>query len=40
MTAFIVDTSAILAAFDEAYPAQPVIARTLEETDDLLIVSP
>ncbi|MFI6775941.1 PIN domain-containing protein [Nocardia sp. NPDC050412] len=40
MTAFIVDTSAVLAAFDEAYPEQPAIARILEEADDLLVVSP
>ena len=40
MTATIIDTSAILAAFDESYAEHPAIARTLAETDDLLVVSP
>lgn len=40
MTAFIVDTSAILAAFDEAYSEHPAIARILGAADDLLVVSP
>ncbi|MEV6429941.1 PIN domain-containing protein [Nocardia sp. NPDC051463] len=40
MTALIVDTSAILAAFDEAYPEQPAISRILGHAEDMLVVSP
>ncbi|MEV6137150.1 PIN domain-containing protein [Nocardia sp. NPDC051990] len=40
MTALIVDTSAILAVFDEVHPEHSAIARILGEADDLLVVSP
>jgi predicted nucleic acid-binding protein len=39
VTALIIDTRAILASFDEAYPEYPAIARILGEAD-LLVVSP
>lgn len=40
MTATIVDTSAILALLDEAYPEHSAIAATVAETDGPLVVSP
>lgn len=40
MTAIIVDTSAILAIFDESYAEHAAIARVLEKAEDLLVVSP
>ena len=40
MTAVIVDTSAILAIFDESYAEHPAIARRLAQADDRLVVSP
>lgn len=40
MTAVIVDTSAILAIFDEAYPEHGQIAKIVQETTELLVVSP
>ncbi|WP_063042737.1 PIN domain-containing protein [Nocardia pseudovaccinii] len=40
MTALIIDTSTILASFDEAYPEHPAIAHILGEAVDLLVVSP
>jgi predicted nucleic acid-binding protein len=36
----IVDTSAILALFDEAYSEHKKLARIIEETDERLVVSP
>jgi uncharacterized protein len=40
VTAIIVDTSAILAIFDESYAEHPAIARALATTEDLLVLSP
>lgn len=40
MTAIIVDTSAVLAVFDESYAEHAAIARVLEEAGDMLVVSP
>ena len=40
MTAIIVDTSAILAIFDESYAEHPGIAQALEKAEGLLVVSP
>ena len=40
MTATIVDTSAILALLDEAYPEHGAIAANVEEADGPLVVSP
>ncbi len=40
MTAVIVDTSAILAIFDESYAEHPGVARALAKAEDLLVVSP
>ena len=40
MTAVIVDSSAILAIFDESYPEHPGIAQVLADAEDLLVVSP
>ncbi|WP_067471218.1 PIN domain-containing protein [Nocardia amamiensis] len=40
MTVLVVDTSAILAAFDESYPEHTDIARILTSHNDLLVVSP
>ena len=40
MTAIIVDTSAILAIFDESYAEHEAIARALETGEDPLLVSP
>lgn len=40
MTAIIVDTSAILATFDESYAEHPAVARALTNAEDLLVVSP
>jgi uncharacterized protein len=40
VTAIIVDTSAILAIFDESYAEHQAIARLLEKTEDVLVVSP
>ena len=40
MTAIVVDTSAILAIFDESYAEHSAIAQALAKADDLLIVSP
>ena len=40
MTAIIVDTSAILAIFDESYAEHPAIARALAKAEDVLVVSP
>ena len=40
MTAIIVDTSAIMAIFDESYAEHPAIARLLAEHEDVLVVSP
>ncbi len=40
MTSIIVDTSAILAIFDESYAEHEAIARALQGAEDLLVVSP
>jgi uncharacterized protein len=40
VTAIIVDTSAILAIFDESYAEHPAVARALTNAEDLLVVSP
>ncbi len=40
MTAIIVDTSAILAIFDEAYTEHRAIAKVVADTSTLLVVSP
>jgi len=40
VTAIVVDTSAILAIFDESYAEHPAIARTLEQAEHLLVLSP
>jgi uncharacterized protein len=40
VTAIIVDTSAILAIFDESYAEHQTIARALAKAEDLLVVSP
>jgi predicted nucleic acid-binding protein len=40
VTAIVVDTSAILAIFDESYAEHSAIAQALAKADDLLIVSP
>jgi predicted nucleic acid-binding protein len=40
MTAIVVDTSAILAIFDEAYAEHQAIARAVEDPSALLVVSP
>jgi predicted nucleic acid-binding protein len=40
VSAIIVDTSAILAIFDESYAEHPAIAWALENAEDLLVVSP
>lgn len=40
MTAIIVDTSAILAIFDEAYAEHQAIAKVVEDSSALLVVSP
>jgi len=40
VTAVIVDTSAILAIFDESYAEHPGVARALAKAEDLLVVSP
>jgi hypothetical protein len=40
VTAIIVDTSAILAIFDESYAEHPAIAQALAMAEDLLVVSP
>jgi len=40
VTAIIVDTSAILATFDESYAEHPAVARALTNAEDLLVVSP
>jgi predicted nucleic acid-binding protein len=40
VTAIVVDTSAILAIFDESYAEHPAVARALTNAEDLLVVSP
>jgi uncharacterized protein with PIN domain len=40
LTAIIVDTSAILAIFDESYAERPAIVRALAKAEDLLVLSP
>lgn len=40
MTAIIVDTSAILALFDESFAEHPAVAQALTNAEDLLVVSP
>jgi uncharacterized protein len=40
MTAIVVDTSAILAIFDEAYAEHRAIAETVQDPSALLVVSP
>ncbi|RDI66123.1 PIN domain-containing protein [Nocardia pseudobrasiliensis] len=40
MTALVVDTSAIVTAFDEAHPEHEAVARVLRDDDRLLVVSP
>jgi uncharacterized protein len=40
VTAIIVDTSAILAAFDESYAEHQAVARALTNAEELLVVSP
>jgi predicted nucleic acid-binding protein len=40
VTAIVIDTSAILAIFDESYAEHPAIARILEKTEDVLVISP
>jgi predicted nucleic acid-binding protein len=40
MTAIVVDTSAILAIFDEAYAEHPAIATVVGDSSALLVVSP
>jgi uncharacterized protein len=40
VTAIIVDTSAILAVFDESYDEHSAIARVLAKDEDLFVVSP
>jgi len=40
VTAIIVDTSAILAIFDESYAEHAAIARALEKSEELHVVSP
>lgn len=40
MTAIVVDTSAILAIFDESYPEHPGTAQAVARAEDLLVVSP
>lgn len=40
MTAIVVDASAILAIFDESYAEHAAIARNLETSEDVLVVSP